>query len=106
MNQWAKVVVYPLGLAGFSLFMLYMFSRTHELPLWLFPTATLVALVGGLLLALMDRSRQIPDKNRPSNHQPSAVGDRSDKTITETDEIRQSTQGSKSPNMANVIGDI
>jgi len=100
MPHWTKVVVYPLGLAGFSLLILYRFSERAELPTWIMPAAALVALVGGLFLAYVDRSRR-------------GFGSRASRRRLQPDDsqhhprvARQVSHGNQSPNIANVEGGV
>jgi len=103
MSSWTKVVVYPLGLAGFSIFMLYLFSKKTSVPLWLIALTTLTALAGGILLAYVDRSRS----NSSPERSPSTPGKEPfDQTQARPSDIQQSSSGANSPNVANVKGPV
>ena len=94
MKHWAKVVVYPLGLAGFALLVLYLFSRNQSLPSWLAPIAVLLAIGGGVLLALVDRVRPSKDPKGPLVQQHSK-GDQSPNLSSGTGNVRLDYSGGK-----------
>jgi peptidoglycan/LPS O-acetylase OafA/YrhL len=96
MKHWAKVVVYPLGLAGFALLVLYLFSRNQSLPSWLAPIAVLLAIGGGVLLALLDRVRPSKNPKRESVQQHSK-GDMSPNVLTGEGNVRLDYSGGKKP---------
>jgi hypothetical protein len=62
-NEWTKVLVHPLGLTGYVLFLLFgLLARTkrRDEKRWLFPAALAaagIALVGGLGLAYLEIDR-------------------------------------------------
>ena len=93
MRYWTKVVVYPLGLAGFALFVLYLISNKQQLPQWLIPTAVMAALLGGLLLAFWDRSTK------------KESGRRSERKHAESQppDVKQASLGDQSPNIADAL---
>jgi uncharacterized membrane protein len=98
MPNWAKIVVYPLGLAGFSLFILYKFSQTTSLPLWVIAAATFIALVGGLLLAYVERAPRLSRTTSTRRTSDNAETQRSQAIA------KQISHGEQSPNIANVTG--
>jgi hypothetical protein len=104
MSSWTKVVVYPLGLAGFSIFMLYLFSKKTSVPLWLIALTTLSALAGGIFLAYVDRSRS----NSSPSERPASDPVRKPlvQTPAQPSEIQQSSSGANSPNLSNVQGSV
>jgi hypothetical protein len=66
-NEWARVVIHPLGLAGFVLFLVFRLLaglKSRDERRWLFPSAILMAvtaLVGGLGIAYLQVQRSVPD---------------------------------------------
>ena len=95
MSHWTKVVVFPLGLAGFALFILFLFSQKVLLPSWLVPTAILLALAGGIVLAFLDRFKR--SRTGPQR------ADRIDEKLGQTSsQIQQATHGDQSPAIAGV----
>ena len=87
MASWRSTVVHPLGLAGYALAcvfgLLARFGPNAQYP-WLAPTAVamaVVALLGGLLLALLRRTKT----PKVSDGDPSRAS------------VTQSTKGDKSP---------
>jgi hypothetical protein len=98
MSSWAKIVIYPLGLAGFALLLLYRFSQTASVPTWVLPVGTFIALLGGLFLAYSDRSKRSTKTGDP---------DRSADTPPSTAPlVKQVSRGDQSPNIANVQKDV
>lgn len=77
MHDWAKVVVQPLGLAGFALFLVFGFiarAKSGDRRRWLPPVAVgmaCLALIGGLALAYLNTAAAPPSKSTaPAAGQP------------------------------------
>lgn len=105
MSEWTKVVIQPLGLAGFALFLVFTYlgraTRDSERR-WLSPASfclALVALVGGLVIAY----RQVP-KPEPQPAQttqaPPVVKQQTNSNVT------QQSTGPGSPNVQGAQGDV
>jgi hypothetical protein len=94
MNEWAKAVVHPLGLAGFALFLVFLFQsrnkRSGSSIRLVFIAMSVVCLVGGLALA----HQELETKQNPA---PAA---------TPSGVVQQITKGRNSPAVANVGGDV
>lgn len=99
MPHWAKVVIYPLGFAGFALFLLYRLSATVSFPVWVFPTAAFISLLGGIFLAYLDRSARRSLEDMPTRR-PGTYSD------PDRPDTRQTAHGDSSPNIANVEGGV
>jgi hypothetical protein len=69
MHDWAKVVVQPLGLAGFALFLVFgsiARAKSGDQRRWLAPVAVAMAcfaLIGGLALAYLSTAAAPPSKS-------------------------------------------
>jgi hypothetical protein len=79
MHDWAKVVVQPLGLAGFALFLVFGFiarAKSGDRRRWLPPVAVAMAclaLIGGLALAYLNTAAAPLSKSAaPATGQPAA----------------------------------
>jgi hypothetical protein len=107
MTEWAKVITHPLGLAGFTLFIVFSLlirRTTNRQPRWLkviFTTMALIALIGGLFLAYERNKAEISTasqeqtlKSPQSSKEPEAVT------------IELTTKGPNSPAVAGVKGDV
>jgi hypothetical protein len=97
MASWQSAVVHPLGLAGYALACMFgllaKFGPTTQYP-WLAPVAVamaFVALLGGLLIALRNKSK------------PAKPVDAGAKSATQA---TQATHGKQSPAIANVKGAV
>jgi hypothetical protein len=105
MNEWAKVVTHPLGLAGFALFLVFGYLarvKRKDERRWLSPAAValgVVALVGCLLIAYKQvpkpSSRPIQTMQAPPPAKQQSNGD-----------VQQSSTGEGSPNVQGVQGDV
>jgi len=95
MSEWAKVVTHPLGLAGFALFVLFLFLRgkghrsTSPGKDRIFIVVGICALFGGLGLAYLQTKDSKPASPPPSTEQithgpnsPAVSGVKGDVTIT------------------------
>jgi hypothetical protein len=103
-GEWIKVVTNPLGLAGFALFLFFLFLRSTKKPeerRWLsrvFTAAALVCLIGGLGISYIRVSRS---SDRPAqNNLPQTQLKQS------TEQIQQNTTGAASPAIQGVQGDV
>lgn len=116
MSEWAKVITHPLGLAGFSLFVLLIFlTRRQALlqPVWLrvsFIVMAFIALLGGLLLAYLNTA-SLPTAEKTSAQQkplpvPKAQTEASQQNASSESQVNQKTAGSGSPAVANTGGDV
>jgi len=87
MGEWTKVVTNPLGLAGFALFVIFLIARrTTRMssdPFFSYALVAMafVALLGGIGLAYWRTIKQVPI-------------------------IEQKTEGSNSPAVGSVTGDV
>jgi|SRR5664279_5200056 len=105
MSEWAKVVMHPLGLVGFALFLVFGYlakiKRSDERR-WLSPVAfaiAAVALIGGLVLAYVQASKPVAPSVQISK--PGAP------TQQQTNQqIQQTSTGEGSPNVQGVQGDV
>ena len=105
MEEWAKVVIYPLGLAAFALFLVYLAWRQQPDSGFrrVLMAMAVLALVAGLGLAFwQDRNSAEPTSGRvkvsregEETSQPEAAGS-----------IQQETHGGASPAVGNVTGDV
>jgi hypothetical protein len=103
MNEWAKVVTQPLGLAGFGLFLIFRYlarvTRRNERR-WLSPVAVglaTVALIGGFALAY-EQTHKPPVPSIQTSNQPPVP--------QQTNKVQQSSSGNGSPNVQGVQGDL
>jgi hypothetical protein len=102
-NEWAKAVVHPLGLAGFALFLLFLLlSKTRKpddqrLLSRVFLIAALASLVGGLGLSYLQvgRAPAAPTPTQVSGPHPQ-----------ENRDIQQNTTGPGSPAIQGVQGNV
>lgn len=104
MTPWLKVVTEPLGLVGFALFLLFAFVgkiNKDDKRRWLAPVAfgcAVVALLGGLGLAYLEAA------NRAVQARPAATQPRTTKPAQPS--TQQTSNGSGSPNINGVTGDV
>lgn len=105
--QWAKVLIHPLGLAGYTLFLLFGLlarSKRRDERRWILPAAlvaTGVALLGGIGLAYRDVSHSL--RTPVTAIPPSAPTP----TLQQSnDHISQSSVDVQSPNLQGVQGSI
>ena len=109
MGEWTKVVTDPLGLAGFALFVVFLIvrrsTRTSNNPFFSYALVAMafVALLGGLGLGYWRTVKPEPPRQTqiqpaaPANPQPGAQ---------QVPSIEQKTEGSNSPAVAGVEGDV
>jgi hypothetical protein len=124
MQAWTEVVTHPLGLAGFSLFIVFaLLARmgpSRRSP-WLAPAAVtmaFIALLGGIGLAFRQISHSpvsanlAPAATRPAkSSSPEPTGSEAAKTETrsvapDAPRIEQRTSGGQSPAVADVQGNV
>jgi hypothetical protein len=104
MGAWAKVTTEPLGLAGFALFLIFLYIgrvRKDDKRKWLPAVAFACAaatLVGGFVLAYLQATKPVlsPDSG---NRQGGAA-------LQQTNQVDQSSSGAGSPNVQGVQGDV
>jgi hypothetical protein len=107
MTEWTKVITHPLGLAGFTLFIVFSLlirRTTNRQPRWLkviFTTMAFIALIGGLFLAYERNKAETPTvpqeqtlKSPQSSKEPESIT------------IKQTTEAPNSPAVAGVKGDV
>lgn len=105
MNEWAKVVTNPLGLAGFALFLIFGYlakARKSDERRWLTPVAVFMAigaLVAGLALAYL----QVPKPVAPSTQAGKPPAPTQQQTNSN---VQQTSTGEGSPNVQGVQGDV
>jgi hypothetical protein len=104
-GEWAKVVVNPLGLAGFALFLIFLsllrMTRKRAGQRWLvtvFIVSALVCLFGGLGLSYKEISRSSNASEQKSRPEPQLRQD--------TKQVQQNTTGAGSPAVQGVQGDV
>ena len=106
MNEWAKVVTTPLGLAGFALFLLFWLlrwtkRREDQLPLRHIATgAALACLVGGFVLSYIQVTH-VPAP-APSTREQAPQSSQGQ----ENKNIQQNTTGPGSPAIQGVQGNV
>jgi cytoskeletal protein RodZ len=109
--EWMKVIIHPLGLAGFALFVVFLLltkRNSSRQPGWskvLFIVMAFVTLVGALFLAHEQIPRQTPVPSESTTEKRSSVGEKtqSDASAVKTEQI---TKGAASPAVAGVEGDV
>ena len=106
MSEWTKVIVHPMGLAGFALFLVFGYLarvRREKGPRWL-PTAAIslaaVALLAGLALGWTQVNN---DAHRDAKSKPEPKGPQA--TIN-CPQVKQESTGAGSPNFNCVAGDM
>ena len=105
MNPWTKVIMHPLGLAGFALFLLFSYLgrlKKGDKRRWMAPSAIIigvVALAGGLFLSYIQISSERPAPVEPSTKIATP-------SQQQTNQVRQSTTGAGSPAVQGVQGDV
>lgn len=105
MSEWTKVVMQPLGLAGFALFLVFGYLarvKKNDERRWLSPAAValaVVALVGCLLIAYKQLPKPSPPPVQTIRGQPSVKQQTNSK-------VQQSSTGQGSPNVQGVQGDV
>ena len=98
LGSWTKVVMQPLGLAGFALFLVFglIANRKRKAPHnWLFPAAlgmAVLALIGGISLSYVQMTQRAAAASKATP--PSQV------------KVEQKSSGACSPNIADVKGDV
>lgn len=105
--EWTKVLIHPLGLAGYVLFLLFGLlarAKRKDERRWILPAAlvaAVIALLGGLGLALRDVDHKVQETaiSEPQ-HKPSPVA------TQQNDHAAQTSSGSGSPNVQGVQGDV
>ena len=117
MEPWIEIVTHPLGLVGFSLFIVFsLLARmgpTGRWP-WLAPAAVtmaFIALLGGLGLAFRQSHRtavqEKPDKAATEKSVANGTGQTQGQAPPgQPTTIQQQTSGSQSPAVSNVQGDV
>lgn len=109
-GEWTKVLINPLGLAGYVLFLLFgamAHAKRKDERRWIVPTALIaavVALLGGLSLAYRNVAQQTlrPSKAATARATPSE----SIPSRQENDHSQQISTGDKSANIQGVQGDV
>jgi|SRR5271157_1916873 len=105
MSEWTKVVTQPLGLAGFALFLVFVYlgrAKRYDKRRWLSPAAFAIAamaLIGGLVLAYVQVPKPVPPSVQTSK--PAAP------TQQQTNQqVQQTSTGAGSPNVQGAQGDV
>jgi len=104
--EWTKVLIHPLGLTGYTLFLLFgllAHVKRRDERHWILPTALLaagVALLGGLGLAYHGVGSQ-PQQPTTLSSSPSQTS-----FVQQNDHPQQSSASSSSPNIQGVQGDV
>jgi hypothetical protein len=104
MNEWAKVVTEPLGLAGFALFLIFTYlgkTKQADHRKWLSPMAfgcAAITLVGGLTLAYLQITKP--------TQAPASLSKPAPPPIQQTNQVQQLSTGQGSPNVQGVQGDV
>lgn len=104
MNEWAKVVSHPLGLAGFALFLVFLIvgmatgSKERRVLTGIFLVAAFLCLGGGLVFYYIQSgppagSPRVPQSPESPSHQ-------------ENGPVQQRTNGPASPAIQGVQGDV
>ncbi len=119
MSAWTDVVTHPLGLVGFSLFLLFtLLARRRRDSQWVmavFLVLATVTLFAGLGFAYMkQQSPEAPSKppavakKPPQRDQQQTVGDdgMQGKGARVSPSVRQETHGAQSPAVSNVQGPV
>lgn len=108
-SEWTKVIVNPLGLAGFVLFLLFgalARAKRKDERRWILPTALIaacVALVGGLSLAYRDVAHRATKPNASAT----AIAPAQKLTSQQqNDHSQQSSTGDSSPNIQGIQGSV
>jgi hypothetical protein len=105
MNEWVKVVTHPLGLTGFTLFLVFGYlakAKKSKNARWLGFAAVamaVIALVGGLALAYKQVTPPLPTQTQ-SGAPPAATKQQTNQ------KIEQTTSGQGSPAVQGVQGDV
>lgn len=109
MHDWAKVVTDPLGLVGFTLFLLFgalsRLKRRNERS-WMVPAAlgmAFVALAGGLTLAFLRNAQPAVKAVAPGLNAPAAP---SAAPAQVNQQVEQKTTGAGSPAVQGVQGNV
>jgi hypothetical protein len=103
MSAWTKVVTEPLGLAGFALFLIFMYLgkvKSGDKRKWISPVAFACAaatLVGGFSLAYLQIVTLVP---------PAFASKPAASSVQQIKRAQQSSTGSGSPNIQGVNGDV
>lgn len=115
MNEWAKVVSHPLGLAGFVILALLLFftnRQTSNQPVWVrasFLIMVFIALIGGLCLAYISTTSPTAEKTAATQEplpRPNAHEEISQQKTSGDNKVDQKTTGPGSPAIANTTGDV
>jgi hypothetical protein len=102
MTDWGKVVAQPLGIAGFAMSLVFGYlarAASRDQRKWLAPSAAAIAfacVIGGFALAYQQttaKSNQQPNPSQAFSQQ-------------QTKQVHQITNGSGSPAIQGVIGDV
>jgi hypothetical protein len=103
--QWTKVLVHPLGLAGYALFLVFglvaVLKRRDERR-WMLRAASAaagIALLGGIGLAYRDVGRQAQTVAHPASTATPTLQQ-------QNDHPQQRNSGANSPNVQGVQGDV
>lgn len=107
MREWTKVLIHPLGLTGFALFLVFgLFAKfkQRDQRRWLFLAAILmafIALLGGLSLAYVQIRGTVTavSSTQKSSTAPSPAQQ-------QTNQVQKTSSGPGSPNVQGVQGDV
>lgn len=106
MQAWTKILIHPLGLAGFALFLVFgLFAKLkrRDERRWLFPSAismAFIALVGGLTISYFQiQGAPAAVSSQKSNHGPSTAQQH-------PNQVQQTSTGPGSPNVQGVQGPV
>jgi hypothetical protein len=105
-SEWTKVLIHPLGLTGYVLFLLFGLvarAKRRDERRWILPVTLIAAgivLVGGLGLAYREVDRQA--------HEPVTVLPAPTPTLQQqsNEQIQQRSTGDNSPNVQGTQGDV
>lgn len=107
-NEWVKVLIHPLGLTGYALFLLFGLmarAKRRNERRWILPVTLLgacMALAGGIGLAYRDTSRTAQDPVKSL----SAASPSMAQQPQQDERIQQRSSGANSPNVQGTEGDV
>jgi negative regulator of sigma E activity len=100
--DWTKVIVTPYGLAGFALFLVFLFVarvKRRDERRWVVPTfigMAIIALIGGLSLGYVrERNASIAENKTGQTTQQQ-----------QNNQVQQTSSGASSPNVQGVQGPV
>ncbi len=104
MGEWAKVTTEPLGLAGFALFLIFVYvgkvnrRDKRKWPSVVAFSCAVATLVGGIVLGYLQINRPVLP--------PDSMNKRDGSVTQQTNQVEQSSSGNGSPNVQGVHGDV